>query len=152
MRSSRWIRTGVFSTLLMLLVVGLFSATQPVVTQAASLKVTRFYTNSRTSYDKWVAAHKDLPSPLQTFAAGTKDVGYILKYAGATPKVSRFQIIVYDGSGDVFESGVVHKLGYKNGTFADYFHYNPHFPDGTYTMKLLVNGKADGSTSFSVGS
>ncbi len=89
---------------------------------------------------------------MKAFASGTKDVGYFLDYSGAKPKVSKFQIIIYDSSGNVFITGNVHKLSYKNGYFVNYFYYTPQFPDGTYKMKLLVNGKADGNKSFSVGS
>ncbi len=152
MRFSRRLRIGVFSALVMLLLVGLFSATQPSATQAASLKIPRFYTISRTSFDKWVSAHKELPSPLKLFAADTTNVGYILGYSGAKPKVSSFQIIIYDGSGNVFLTGLIRTLTYKSGYFTNYFDYHPRFPGGTYTMKLLVNGKVDGSTSFSVAS
>ena len=152
MRFSRQLRIGVFSALVTLLLVGLFSASQPAVTRAASLKIPRFYTISRISYDKWVSAHKDLPAPMKAFAADTTDVGYILGYSGATPKVSTFHIIVYDGSGKVFLTGIVRKLSYKSGYFTNYFDYYPRFPGGAYKMKLLVNGKAAGSASFSVAS
>jgi hypothetical protein len=152
MRWSSKLRRGVFSTLVMLLLAGLFSAAQPAVTQAASLKINKFYPTSKKGYDKWMSNHNNLPSPLKAFASGTKDVGYFLDYSGAKPKVSKFQIIIYDSSGNVFVTGNVHKLSYKNGYFVNYFYYTPQFPDGTYKMKLLVNGKADGSKSFSVGS
>jgi hypothetical protein len=79
-------------------------------------------------------------------------VGYIVRYAGATPKVSSLQIVIYTSSGNVYSSGHIHKLPHTTGTFADYFYYNPHFAGGAYKMKLLANGKADGSTSFSVTS
>ena len=138
--------------LVMLSLVGLFSATQPAVTQAASLKITTFYTISKTAYDKWIPGKTAFPSQKKTFAAGTKNVGYFLRYTGATPKVSNFQIIIYDDSGKVLVSGSVHKMSYKNGNFANYFYYDPQFPSGAFTMKLLVNGKAGGSTSFSIGS
>jgi hypothetical protein len=151
-RISRKFRIGVFSGLIMLLMTGLFSAVQPAATQAASIKITKFTSISKAGYDKWVPGKTALPSPVKAFASGTKNVGYLLKYTGATPKVSKFQIIIYDDTDSVFVTGSVHKLTYKNGTFANYFYYDPHFPDGTYTMKLLVNGKADGSTSFSIGS
>ncbi len=152
MRFSRRLRTGLLGALLMLLLVGAFLASQPAVTQAASLKINKFYTISRKSYDKWVATHKTLPSAVKVFKAGTKDVGYLLDYSGAKPKVSTFQIIIYDGSGKEFSSGDVHKLSYKDGNFANYFYNDPSFPGGTYKMKLLLNGKAAGSTSFSVAS
>jgi hypothetical protein len=152
MRFSRQLRTGLFGALVMLLLVGLFSAARPAPTQAASLKITSFYTIARKSYDSWVATHKVFPSPLKRFKAGTKDVGYILEYTGAKPKVSTFQIIIYDGSGDVFSTGDVHKLSYKSGNFANYFYNDPSFPGGTYKMKLLLNGKAARNTSFFVGS
>jgi hypothetical protein len=151
MRFSRRIRIGVFSALVMLLLTGLFSATQPAVTQAASLKITGFYSISKAGFDKWVPGKTALPSPIKAFASGTKNVGYLIRYAGATPKVSKFQIIIYDDSNTAFVTGSVHKLTYKSGNFANYFYYDPHFPDGAYTMKLLVNGKADGSTRFSIG-
>src|ERR1019366_8941764 len=149
MRFSRQIRMGVFSGLVLLLLVGLFSAAQPSATQAASLSIPRFYTISRISYDKWVSAHKDLPVQLKAFEADTTNVGYSLGYTGATPKVSTFHVVMYDGSGQVFLTGRVRTLTYKSGYFTNYFDYYPRFPGGAYTMKLFVNGKAAGRTRFS---
>lgn len=151
MRFSRRVRIGVFSALAMLLVVGMFSATQPTVTQAASLKIRGFYTISKAGYDKWIPGKTALPSPKKAFAAGTKNVGYLLSYAGATPKVSTYQIILHNPDGSS-SHGSVHKFFYKSGADGNYFYYTPQFPDGVYKMTVLLNGKVAGSTSFSVGS
>jgi hypothetical protein len=147
---TKQLKVCIHGALIMLLLVGLVSASRPTVGQAASLKIPRFYTISRTSYDKWVAAHKNLPAPLKTFAADTTDVGYIVGYSGATPKVSTFHAVIYDGSGEVFLTGRVRTLTYKSGYFTNYFDYFPRFPGGAYKMKLFVNGKLAGSTIFSV--
>ncbi len=147
---SRQLKRGNVITIVLLLLVGLSSVAQPVSAQTASLKIPKFYTISRASYDTWVSSHKDLPAPLKTFAADTTDVGYILGYSGATPKVSTFHVTIYDGSGKVFLTGRVRALTYKGGYFTNYFDYFPRFPGGMYKMKLLVNGKVAGSASFSV--
>jgi hypothetical protein len=150
MRFSGQLRVCTFGALVMLLLFGMVSASRPMVSRAASLTIPRFYTISRTSYDKWVAAHKNLPTPLKAFAADTTDVGYIVGYSGATPKVSTFHAVMYDGSGEVFLTGRVRTLTYKSGYFTNYFDYFPRFPGGAYKMKLFVDGKLAGSTSFSV--
>jgi hypothetical protein len=150
MRSSRKLSVCTFGALIMLLLIGTVSASRPTVSQAGSLTIPRFYTISRTSYDKWVAAHKNLPTPLKAFAADTTDVGYIVGYSGAIPKVSTFHAVMYDGSGEVFLTGRIRTLTYQSGYFTNYFDYFPRFPGGAYKMKLFVNGKLAGTTRFSV--
>jgi hypothetical protein len=146
---SRQLRVGTVSTLLILLV-GLVPASRPKAGQAASLKIPTFYTISRWSYDKWIAAHKTLPTPLKTFAADTTDIGYLVGYTGAGAKVSTFHAVMYDGAGKVFLTGRVRTLTYESGYFTNYFDYFPRFPGGVYKMKLFVNGRLAESTSFSV--
>jgi hypothetical protein len=151
MRFARRVRIGVLSGLILLLMTGLFPATQPTATQAASLKLREFYTISKADYDKWIPGKTALPSPKKAFASGTKNVGYLLSYAGATPKVSTYQIILHNPDGSSAH-GSVHKFSYKNGESGNYFYYTPRYPDGVYKMTVLLNGKVAGSTSFFVGS
>ncbi|HWE63854.1 MAG TPA: hypothetical protein VHB98_19245, partial [Chloroflexota bacterium] len=111
-----------------------------------------FYTISKAAHDAWNAAKNAAPpGPIATFPSGTVNVGYFLSFSGATPNVTRFQIIQRDASGGVIK-GDVHTLPYQDGSFSNYFSTQPAFAPGVYTFELLLNGVTVATTQFKIKS
>jgi len=108
--------------------------------QISGLTIGSFYASQKSSSDAWQTNTFVVPIAVSVFPATTANIAYYLSYAGATPGVSRFQVLLHDSTGATFSTGKVHVFAQVNGSFMTYFYNLPSYPSGNYTMDLLING------------
>ena len=110
-----------------------------------------FYPISKTSFDTWTKSTSDAaPAKTTVFPSGTKNIGYYFSYAGTTPKVTSFRIVINDSSGKALIKGDLHKVSYNTGFFANYFYNDPSFPSGSYSMQIYINEALVKTSTFVV--
>lgn len=128
------------------------SAARTTFRVQAGIVIPQFFTISRTAFDNWYKSNRASAPPASAdFKSGITDIGYYLSYAGTTPKITNFQIVIYHAAGSVFITGDLHHFSYASGYFSNYFTDDAGFPDDTYTAKLSVNGTVVRTAKFVVG-
>lgn len=122
-------------------------------TVAQGLAVPAFFAATKSAIDGWQRGNAGTP-PQRTrfFPKGTQNIGYYFSFIGVTPNSTTFHVNIYNAAGALFLAGAKHTLHYAAGYFGNYFYdMTPAFPNGIYTMKITINGKAYKSSVFSIG-
>jgi hypothetical protein len=116
--------------------------------------VTILYATTQATYDTWPKTSRSVSPPrYDTFTAGTTTVAFYFEWTGANPK-TQFQFIIHVPSGGVFTTCGPYALQYGAGwaMCSASAPHNAAYPDATYSVDLLLDGRVAASTSFTVGS
>jgi hypothetical protein len=135
---------------------GVASTTFSVSSSSASKAkpaATTFYATSKSWYDWWVAAaKKSRPAKWARFPSGTSRVAFYFEGTNIVPKVTKFQIVVYDESGDVYAHDAQFTRSGK--TTNTMLFLTPDsdaaYQDGTYTAVIWIDGHTTLRTTFNV--
>lgn len=122
---------------------------------AAAPTASVFYPASAAAYDAWKSTTSTArPAKTIAFPQNTTTIAFYYEYDGASPKVTTFQVAVYDTSGKIYAHDEKFAAVYANG-----MSMRKLVPDragsyagGTYSAVLWINGHTALRTSFRVAS
>ncbi len=123
-------------------------------TGAAHAKSTVFYTATKAAYDAWNTSTSDAaPTKTTTFPKGTSVIAFYFSYEDATPKTTQYQIVIHAPSGGVYAKRGPFTVSYDAGLVMRTVipDQDSAYPGGTYTADLILGGRIQMHTSFSVG-
>ena len=121
---------------------------------SGSVSVGVFYPATKAAFDTWNSSTSNArPPKTARFPSGISTVAFYFEYNGAVAKATKYQLIVHDPSGAVFASRGPFTLSYANGLLMRYITApnNGTYPNGTYSVDVLINKHLTATTSFTVG-